>query len=95
MATVMISTGENGRTLLMIGLEPENIDRIEQGDPFMHRGRSEYGFPLSSVDVVIFKGTPEEIQRDMATAGVGAKRTLDLRNKSEASSSDGGSGKLM
>lgn len=81
MATIMITTGANGRTILMIGLEPENLSRIQDGEPFINRGLPEYGFPLSGVDLLIFEGTPEEIQAQIESEGIGVERVIDPRKE--------------
>lgn len=79
MAAVMITTRDDGRTLLMIALEPENIRRIKAGNPYFHGGRPEYGFPLSAVDVVIFEATPDEIQEQIKRGEFTVGRTIDER----------------
>jgi len=56
------ATIDNGRQLIVLGLERGNIERLEEGKPIQINAVTHPGFPLANVEIMIFFGeTPRDL----------------------------------
>lgn len=75
----LIAHGDDGK-LIIIGIEPENIERMRKGFPMRISKETHPGYPLD-VAIVICVGEPDELYRQIKPHMADGAELVDHRGK--------------
>lgn len=79
---LIANCGEEGRRLVILGVERENITRLTAGKPIVVSQQSHPGFPVAGVEIcIIFGETLADITKIIAPYIDGNTKIVDARHE--------------